>query len=81
MEIIYSKQAVKAINAMASPMKLRIKSALEKLPDGDTKQIKSRSVTTWRLRVGGWRILYFFGEDGTLHIEKISPRGDFYKGV
>jgi hypothetical protein len=39
MNIIHSKQAVKAINYMDNATKKRIKAAIEKLPDGDTKPI------------------------------------------
>ena len=81
MNIIYSKQAAKAINGMDSATKQRIRAAIEKLPDGDTKQIKGHKITTYRLRVGGWRVLYSFGDGDTISIEKIAPRGEVYKGV
>ena len=81
MKIRYSKQAIKAIQGMDSARKQRMKVAIEKLPEGDTKQIKGRAVTTYRLRVGQWRILYSFCDDGALFVEKIAPRGDVYKGV
>ena len=81
MNIIYSKQSAKAIDRMDNIIKQRIKAAIEQLPDGDTKQIKGRGITTYRLRVGGWRILYFFEDSGTIQIEKIAPRGGAYKGV
>jgi len=81
MKIIYSKQAIKTIDRMDGATKQRIKSAIEQLPDGDTKQIKGRNIATCRLRVGGWRVLYSFSDDGEISIEKIAPRGDVYKGV
>ena len=79
MNIVYSKQAVKAINRMDAVTKQRMKVAIEKLPEGDTKQITGGSVTTYRLRVGGWRVLYSTGDDGTIRIEKIAPRGEVYR--
>lgn len=81
MNIIYSKQVVKAISRMDSATKQRIKIAIEQLPDGDTKQIKGRSIATYRLRVGSWRVLYSFDDNGTICIEKVAPRGEVYKGV
>ena len=81
MNVIYSKQALKAIASMDAPTKQRIKAALERLPEGDTKQIKGRDITTYRLRVGGWRVLYTFGDDDTISVEKIAPRGEAYKGA
>ena len=65
---------------MDGTTKLRIKKALEKLPDGDVKQIKGRDIVTYRLRVGGWRILFSFGGNDMIWVEKIAPRGDVYKG-
>lgn len=37
MEIRYAKAAVKSINSMDRPIKQRIKSAIENIPDGDIK--------------------------------------------
>ena len=81
MDFVYSKQAVKTINHMDKTVKQRIKAAIEKLPDGDVKQLQGQEVTTYRLRVGGWRVLYSLVEDGIILIEKIAPRGEVYKGV
>lgn len=81
MNIFYSKQAIKAIARVDGATKQRIRSAIEQLPNGDTKQIKSRSITTYRLRVGAWRVLYSFDDSGAIWIEKIAPRGGAYKGV
>lgn len=79
-EIRYSRSAVKAISSMDKATKERIKAAVEKIPDGDIKPLKG-SPGAYRLRVGGWRILFSFMEDGIILIEKIGPRGDVYKGV
>lgn len=81
MNLAFSKQAVKTINRMDSATKQRIKAAIDRLPDGDTKQIKGRSIVTYRLRVGDWRVLYSFEDQSTILIEKIAPRGEVYKGV
>jgi mRNA interferase RelE/StbE len=81
MNITFSKQAVKTINRMDTTTKQRIKAAIERLPGGDTKQLKERHITTYRLRVGDWRVLYSFEDSSTILIEKIAPRGDVYKGV
>ena len=66
---------------MDSTTKQRIKAAIEKLPDGDVKQIKGKNIITHRLRVGGWRVLYSFDGIDKISIEKIAPRGEVYKGV
>ena len=79
MEIYYAKSAVKVINGMERTTKQRIKAALEKLPEGDIKALRG-SPGTYRLRVGGWRILFSYPEQNIVLVEKIGPRGDVYKG-
>lgn len=78
MRIEYAHAAVKVINGMDRPTKQRIKAGIEKLPQGDIKPYKG-SPGTYRLRVGDWRILFSYPEDGTILIEKIGPRGGVYK--
>ena len=80
MEIHYTKRAVKAINGMDRPTKQRIKAAIEKLPDGDVKQMKGVA-GLYRLRVGDWRVLYLYETKEIILIERIAPRGEIYKGV
>lgn len=80
MEITYSKAAVKVINGMDRLTKQRIKAAIEKIPDGDIKPLQG-SKGSYRLRVGGWRILFSYPEHDIILIEKIGPRGEVYKGV
>lgn len=78
MRIEYARAAVKVINSMDRSTKQRIKAGIEKLPQGDIKPYKG-SPGTYRLRVGDWRILFSYPEDGTILIEKIGPRGGVYK--
>lgn len=80
MEINYSKAAVKVINSMDRQTKQRMKAAIEKIPDGDIKPLQG-SKGTYRLRVGGWRILFSYPASDIILIEKIGPRGEIYKGV
>lgn len=76
----YSKQAVKAINSMDRDTKQRIKAAVEKIPAGDIKPLKG-TADRYRLRVGGWRIVFAYKDSSTVLIDKIAPRGGVYKGV
>lgn len=78
MRVEYARAAVKVINSMDRPTKQRIKAGIEKLPQGDIKPYKG-SPGTYRLRVGDWRILFSYPEEGTILIEKIGPRGGVYK--
>ena len=80
MEISYARAAVKVINGMDKATRQRIKAAVEKIPAGDIKPLKG-SNGSYRLRVGGWRILFSYPEHDIILIEKIGPRGDVYKGV
>lgn len=80
MEITYSKAAVKVINGMDRPTKQRIRAAIEKIPEGDIKPLQG-SKGSYRLRVGGWRILFSYPEHDIILIEKIGPCGEVYKGV
>ena len=76
MQIIYSKQAAKAIDDINNPFKKNIKEAIEKLPAGDVKKLKGFS-NAYRLRVGNYRILYDITDK--IEINDILPRGKAYK--
>lgn len=80
MEVQYSRKAVKAINEMDKATKQRIKAAIERIPEGDIRPLEG-SKGSYRLRVGGRRILFSYPEHDIILIEKIGPRGDVYKGV
>lgn len=80
MNIEYAKRAVKAISGMDKPTKQRIRTAIEGIPNGDIKPLQG-SNGSFRLRVGGWRIIFSYPNTDTILIEKIAPRGGVYKGV
>ena len=79
MNIVYSRAAVKVINSIDRTTKQRIRNAVERLPKGDVKPLAG-SVRLYRLRVGNWRIVFSYPDRDTVLIEKITPRGDIYKG-
>lgn len=79
MDIVYSRASIKVINSLDRPTKHRIKNAVARLPNGDVKPL-SGAVRLYRLRVGGWRIVFSYPDKDTILIEKIAPRGDVYKG-
>ena len=80
MQIQYSKQAIKTISGMTTNTKARIRQGIIAIPKGDIKQLKGSS-STYRLRIGDWRILFSYKDDATIVIEKIAPRGEAYKGA
>ena len=78
MTVEISKKAAKVIGRMDEKTKQRLKAAIHALPEGDTRLL-SGSVQAWRLRVGGWRILFSYPDEGTILVEKVAPRGQAYK--
>jgi mRNA interferase RelE/StbE len=74
---IYSKQAEKAIDGMDAPTKARIKDGINRIPAGDIKKLKGY-VSTFRLRIGDWRVLFEMTESGVI-VKAILPRGEAYK--
>ena len=79
MNISYSRKAVKQIEALDRTAKQRIRKAIEKLPKGDVKPLTG-SDGLYRLRIGGWRVVFSYPAKGNVLIEKIAPRGKAYKG-
>ena len=86
MKIEYTKTASKFINSMDSNTKSRLKKAVEGLaekpPKGDIKPLKKYKDGRYRLRMGGYRVIYKFLLDKTapiLYIMDIGVRGDIYK--
>ena len=86
MEIRYSKTAAKAIRAMDTATKSRIRAGIlgltQKPPVGDIKPMQGYHDGRHRLRVGKYRVIYKFGLEKTLeilHIIDIGSRGDIYK--
>ena len=91
MRVLLSQEAARDYAKINEPTKSRVKRALVKLseepPDGDIKKLQGRD--GYRIRIGGWRILFDIiedyenedGERGAVVAYKISTRGDVYKGT
>ena len=79
MKAEFTKEAVKTLKSMDGKMKQRIRSAIEKIPQGDIKPLEG-SGTLYRVRVGGMRVVFSYESDDTILIYRIAPRGDVYKG-
>jgi len=76
MEIRYSKQALKFLAKQEESVRIRIKTALKKLPSGDVKKLTGQPY--YRLRVGDFRIL--FTRDGhIIEVSRIDNRGQVYR--
>ena len=86
MRVEYSKTAVKALQRMDKTLRNRIREAIDGLtqtpPKGDIKPMEGKPVGRYRLRVGGYRVIYRYDDDGSmvvLYIIDVGPRGDIYK--
>ncbi len=85
MRIEYSKKSQKALVYIPTKMQIKIKEAIEKLtfdpPKGDIKTLEGFSDGRKRLRVGQYRVVYKYLDDGTIYVYviDIGVRGDIYK--
>ena len=80
MNIIYSRQAAKVLSRLDVPTRQRIGQGIAEIPEGDIRPLKG-SDGDYRLRIGGWRVLFSYANDDTVKIKEIGPRGQIYKGV
>ena len=86
MECKFSRVAAHYIKSQDKPTRERLKAAIMGLmeipPNGDIKLMQGYKDHVYRLRVGGYRVIYEFCEiDGQqcLYIRDIGSRGDIYK--
>ena len=79
MDILFSKQAKKYIEACDKPTKQRLKTAIMAIPNGDIKKLKGYD-NWYRLRIGSLRILFEYTDEAMI-ITDILPRGQVYKGI
>ena len=79
MEVQLKKAAEKQLGRLNEPALSLIATALSKLekdpPEGDIKKLQGRE--GYRLRAGGWRILFNI-KDGKIIVTNIAPRGGAY---
>lgn len=74
-----SKRAAKFLVAQVPSVKDRIKSAIDEIPKGDIKPLQGQFSGLFRLRVGGFRIIFNYMDAETVFIYDIGSRGDIYK--
>ncbi|WP_295888995.1 type II toxin-antitoxin system RelE/ParE family toxin [uncultured Thiohalocapsa sp.] len=82
--VSYKRQATRLPARMSAVDRKRILTALEQLArsprsiDLDTKRLEGRN--GFRLRVGGWRVLYDLDDDRLIVLVlQIGSRGDAYR--
>lgn len=74
-----SKRAAKFLVAQVPSVKDRIKSAIDEIPKGDIKPLQGQFSGLFRLRVGGFRVIFNYMDAETVFIYDIGSRGDIYK--
>lgn len=85
MEIRYSKQAQKDVRKLPKDVARLVRKAIEGLtetpPKGDIKIMQGYSDGRKRLRVGKYRVIYQYLNDGNIYVWviEIGSRGDIYK--
>ena len=86
MRVEYSKMAAKVLKYMDKALRNRIHEAIMGLtltpPRGDIKPLQGKPEGRYRLRVGGYRVVYRYDQNGdvtVLFIIDVGPRGDIYK--
>lgn len=86
MIIRYSKKSLKFLAKQEKVTVERIRAAIEKLthkpPEGDIKEMQGVKKGKMRLRVGSYRVIYWYSEETGLEIlfiDEIGNRGDIYK--
>ena len=79
MQAKLSKRAAKFLVAQVPSVKDRIKSAIYEIPKGDIKPLQGQFSGVFRLRVGGFRIIFNYMDAETVFIYDIGSRGDIYK--
>jgi mRNA interferase RelE/StbE len=78
----WAKRAVKALLRLDRPTQDRIIAAIDDLAKrnkGDIRRLEGSKEEAFRLRVGGWRVIFSYLNDATILVHRIRPRGDVYK--
>ena len=74
----YSKQAGKNLENLDKKTQQRLKDGIEKIPAGDIVPYKAR-MGYFRLRIGGFRILFSWLSNEQIYVAIIDGRGQAYK--
>ena len=79
MQAKMSKRAAKFLGTQVQSVKDRIKSAIYEIPKGDIKPLQWQFSGLFRLRVGGFRVIFKYMDAETVYVYDIGSRGDIYK--
>ena len=83
-QVVIAKRAEKTLASLPKDLRERIMNEILRLKGGpyqpglDVKPLVGRP--EWRLRVGGWRVLFrVYKDEIIIIVVSVSPRGDVYK--
>lgn len=79
MNVTLSKAATKVLGSVDKRTQQRLRQALERIPLGDVKPLNGKN-PLFRLRVGAWRVVFFYVDIDAIVVARIASRGDVYKG-
>lgn len=78
----WSKRSLKRLSRLDRPTQDRILTAIDGLAErgeGDVRRLEGSKEEAFRLRVGGWRVIFSYADGVTILVHRIRPRGDVYK--
>ena len=80
MNILFTRPSRKYLARCDQKTRAVIVEAIERLPDdGDIRMLRGQTIrTTYRLRIGRYRVIYVWEED-EIRVIDIDTRGDVYK--
>ncbi|MDD5094812.1 MAG: type II toxin-antitoxin system RelE/ParE family toxin [Dehalococcoidia bacterium] len=83
-EIVFTKQADKALRMMPAATAQRIREKLDRIAEDPHATHKNatrlQKTPAFRLRIGDWRVIYEIdGHELRILVLKIGPRGGAYK--
>lgn len=80
--VLLTQRAERDLDDLDPPMRDRVVTTLRRFAStghGDVKKLQGEG-DRWRLRVGGWRVLFIFDEEGdALVVLGVLPRGKAYR--
>lgn len=81
-QVEWAKRALKELRRLDKTTQSRIASAVDELATksrGDVRRLEGAGADVYRLRIGGWRVIFTLQPDGALLVLRVRPRGDAYK--
>jgi len=81
-QVEWSPRALRVLSRLDRPTQHRISEAVDLLAGtgrGDVKRLKGSKIELFRLRVGGWRIIFSMELENILAVRTVRARGDVYK--